>query len=159
MPLNLPTNRRQPGKLFVVATPIGNLEDITLRALRIFREADLIAAEDTRHTRKLLAHYDISTRLVSYHDHNKEYRAPELIAKLKENLDIVLVTDAGTPSISDPGYFLVSKAIKADIPVVPVPGACAAVAALSVSGLASDRFLFVGFLSEKNRNGRKPCCD
>lgn len=138
-----------PGTLFVVATPIGNLEDITLRALRVLKEVDLIAAEDTRHTRKLLSRYEISTPLVSYHDHNKETRAPELISKLQKNVKIALVTDAGTPSISDPGYSLVSKAIEADIPIVPIPGVSAAITALSVSGLPSDRFLFVGFLPRK----------
>ncbi|OEU54168.1 MAG: 16S rRNA (cytidine(1402)-2'-O)-methyltransferase [Desulfobacterales bacterium C00003106] len=151
MPLNLLTNGKKQGRLFVVATPIGNLEDITLRALRILREVDLIAAEDTRHTRKLLSHYAISTRLVSYHDHNKESRAPELIEKLKGNWDIALVTDAGTPAISDPGYFLIGKAKEGGIRVVSVPGACAAVAALSISGLPSDRFLFVGFLARKKK--------
>ena len=151
MPLNLLTDGKKQGRLFVVATPIGNLEDITLRALRILKEVDLIAAEDTRHTRKLLSHYAISTRLVSYHDHNKESRAPELIEKLKGNWDIALVTDAGTPAISDPGYFLIGKAKEGGIRVVSVPGACAAVAALSISGLPSDRFLFVGFLARKKK--------
>jgi 16S rRNA (cytidine1402-2'-O)-methyltransferase len=151
MPLNLLTDGKKQGRLFVVATPIGNLEDITLRALRILKEVDLIAAEDTRHTRKLLAHYAISTRLVSYHDHNKESRAPELIEKLKGNWDIALVSDAGTPAISDPGYFLIGKAKEGGITVVSVPGACAAVAALSISGLPSDRFLFVGFLARKKK--------
>lgn len=137
------------GTLFIVATPIGNLEDITLRALRILKEVDLIAAEDTRHTRKLLSHYQISTPLVSYHDHNKEVRTPELISKLHKNADIALVTDAGTPSVSDPGFFFVCNAIEAGISVVPVPGVCAAIAALSVSGLPSDKFSFVGFLPRK----------
>ncbi|MBE9550575.1 MAG: 16S rRNA (cytidine(1402)-2'-O)-methyltransferase [Proteobacteria bacterium] len=151
MPLNLLTDGKKQGRLFVVATPIGNLEDITLRALRILKEVDLIAAEDTRHTRKLLSHYAISTRLVSYHDHNKESRAPELIEKLKGNWDIALVSDAGTPAISDPGYFLIGRAKEGGIRVVSVPGACAAVAALSISGLPSDRFLFVGFLARKKK--------
>ncbi len=152
MPSTLPTDHsptNMPGTLFVVATPIGNLEDITLRALRILKEVDLIAAEDTRHTRKLLSHYKISTPLVSYHDHNKEIRAPELISKLQKKINIALVTDAGTPSISDPGFFLVCRAIEADIPIVPIPGVCAAITALSVSGLPSDKFLFVGFLPRK----------
>lgn len=151
MPLNLLTDGKKQGRLFVVATPIGNLEDITLRALRILKEVDLIAAEDTRHTRKLLAHYAISTQLVSYHDHNKESRAPELIEKLKGNWDIALVSDAGTPAISDPGYFLIGRAKEGGIRVVSVPGACAAVAALSISGLPSDRFLFIGFLARKKK--------
>ncbi len=138
-----------PGTLFVVATPIGNLDDITLRALRILNESDLIAAEDTRHTRKLLRHYKISTPLVSYHDHNKETRTPELISRLQTKANIALVTDAGTPVISDPGFFLICRAIEADIPIVPIPGVCAAITALSVSGLPSDKFLFVGFLPRK----------
>ncbi|MFV9691311.1 MAG: 16S rRNA (cytidine(1402)-2'-O)-methyltransferase [Desulfobacteria bacterium] len=149
--MNLLTDGKKQGRLFVVATPIGNLEDITLRALRILKEVDLIAAEDTRHTRKLLAHYAISTQLVSYHDHNKESRAPELIEKLKGNWDIALVSDAGTPAISDPGYFLIGRAKEGGIRVVSVPGACAAVAALSISGLPSDRFLFIGFLARKKK--------
>ena len=149
MPSTSPTNENISGVLFVVGTPIGNLEDITLRALRVLKEVDLIAAEDTRHTRKLLCHYKISVPLVSYHDHNKAARTPELISKLQEKVNIALVTDAGTPGISDPGYFLICKAIEADIPVVPIPGACAGITALSVSGLSSDRFLFVGFLPRK----------
>jgi 16S rRNA (cytidine1402-2'-O)-methyltransferase len=151
MPSTSPTNENFSGTLFVVGTPIGNLEDITLRALRILKEVDLIAAEDTRHTRKLLSYYQIPVPLVSYHDHNKVARTPELISKLQEKVSIALVTDAGTPAISDPGYFLICKAIEADIPVVPIPGACAAVTALSASGLSSDRFLFVGFLPRKKK--------
>ena len=138
-----------PGSLFVVSTPIGHLEDITFRAVRILGLADLVAAEDTRHSRKLLSHYHISTPLVSFHDHNKEARAPELIARMQGGESVALVTDAGTPSISDPGYYLVRSAIDASLPVVPVPGPSAFVAALSVSGLPTDRFLFVGFVPRK----------
>lgn len=155
MPLTLPTNRvtpanpTTPGTLFVVATPIGHMEDITLRAIRVLKEAELIAAEDTRQTRKLLTRYDVSTPLVSYHDHNKEKRTPGLIDKLKAGKSIALVTDAGTPSISDPGYYLVRAAIRADVPVIPIPGASALIAALSVSGLPTDTFVFVGFAPRK----------
>lgn len=137
------------GTLYIVATPIGNLEDITLRALRVLKEADLIAAEDTRHTQKLLARYDIHTLLTSYHDHNKEEKAPVLVARLLEGRSIALVSDAGTPGISDPGYFLINLAVHQKVPVVPVPGASAAIAALSVSGLPTDRFVFEGFLPGK----------
>ena len=137
------------GTLYIVATPIGNLEDMTLRAIRVLKEADLIAAEDTRHTRKLLDRYDISTSLTSYHDHNKEEKAPVLVAKLLEGKNVALVSDAGTPGISDPGYFLINLAIHQNIPVVPIPGATAAIAALSISGLPTDSFVFEGFLPSK----------
>jgi len=133
-----------------LATPIGHMEDVTLRAIRTLREVALVAAEDTRHTRKLFARHDISTPLISYHDHNKEKRAPELLTKLKSGKSIALVTDAGTPAISDPGYYLVRAAIDADIDVVPIPGASAVVAALSISGLPTDSFVFVGFVSRKS---------
>ncbi len=145
-PLSSPT---APGTLFVVATPIGHMEDITLRAIHTLKEVGLIAAEDTRHTRKLLTRYEISTPLLSYHDHNKEKRTPELVEKLKAGNSIGLVTDAGTPSVSDPGHYLVRAAIRAAIPVVPIPGASAFVAALSVSGLPTDSFVFVGFVPRK----------
>jgi 16S rRNA (cytidine1402-2'-O)-methyltransferase len=138
-----------PGTLFVLATPIGHMEDVTLRAIRTLKEVALIAAEDTRHTRKLLTRYDIGTRLTSYHDHNKEKRTPGLVKKLKSGDSIALVSDAGTPSISDPGHYLVRAAIQAAIPVVPIPGASALVAALSVSGLPTDSFVFVGFPPRK----------
>jgi 16S rRNA (cytidine1402-2'-O)-methyltransferase len=143
------------GTLYIVATPIGNLEDITLRALRVLREADLIACEDTRQTRKLLDHAGISKPTVSYHDHNESERAAELIAKLEAGMKIALVSDAGTPLISDPGYRLVAAAIDAGIPVVPIPGPCAAVAALSASGLPPDSFRFCGFLPPKSSQRRK----
>ncbi len=138
------------GTLYIVSTPIGNLEDITLRALRILKEVDVIAAEDTRHSRHLLDRYDIHTQLTSYHDHNKEEKAPVLVARLLEGRSVALVSDAGTPGISDPGYFLINLAADQKIPVVPVPGPTAAVAALSVSGLPTDRFVFEGFLPAKH---------
>ena len=144
-----PTNHTTPGTLFVVGTPIGNMEDITLRAIRTLKEVELIAAEDTRQTRKLLTRYGISTPLVSYHDHNKEKRTPALIERLKTGISIAIVTDAGTPSISDPGHYLVRAAILAIIPVVPIPGASALIAALSVSGLPTDSFVFLGFAPRK----------
>lgn len=134
-----------PGTLFVVATPIGNLEDITLRALRTLREVDLIAAEDTRRTSKLLAHYEIQKPLVSLHEHNETREAARLISKLAAGLSIALVSDAGTPAIADPGCDLVAGAREAGIPVVPIPGANAAVTALSAAGLRADSFLFMSF--------------
>jgi 16S rRNA (cytidine1402-2'-O)-methyltransferase len=143
------------GTLYIVATPIGNLEDITLRALRTLRESDLIACEDTRQTRKLLDHAGISKPTVSYHDHNESERAAELIAKLEAGMKIALVSDAGTPLISDPGYRLVAAAVDAGIPVVPIPGACAAIAAISASGLPPDSFRFCGFLPPKSSQRRR----
>lgn len=143
----------QPGTLYIVATPIGNLEDITLRALRTLKEADLIAAEDTRHTRKLLTHFGISRPLTSYFDHNKEVKGNFILEKLQEGVNVALVTDAGTPCVSDPGYQLVRDAVAAGMQVVPIPGACAAITALCASGLPSDVFTFAGFLS--NRHGRR----
>ena len=137
------------GTLYIVATPIGNLEDITLRALRILKEVDLIAAEDTRHTRKLLTHYDISTRLTSYHDHSESTKAAGLVETLLTGKNIALVSDAGTPCISDPGYRLVKNAAEADISVVPVPGPSMLTALMSVGGLPTDRFAFEGFLPAK----------
>jgi len=135
------------GTLYLVATPIGNLEDMTFRAIRILREADIIAAEDTRHTRKLLSHFEITPKqLVSYHEHNKHASGPELIRFLKEGSSIALVSDAGLPAISDPGAELVRSAVEEGIPVVPVPGANAALSALIISGLPTERFLFAGFL-------------
>ncbi|MES0363380.1 MAG: 16S rRNA (cytidine(1402)-2'-O)-methyltransferase, partial [Desulfobacteria bacterium] len=145
-----PTHATSTGTLFVLATPIGNMEDITLRAIRVLKEVGVIAAEDTRHTRKLLARHEVSTPLISYHDHNKEKRTPGLIKKLKSGDSIALVTDAGTPSISDPGHYLVRAAIREAVPVVPIPGASALTAALSVSGLPTDSFVFVGFAPRKS---------
>lgn len=138
--------------LYIVATPIGNLEDITLRALRVLKEVDLIAAEDTRHTRKLLTHYDIKTSLISYHAHNQKTRGPELIRRLQEGQTIALVSDAGTPGFSDPGVDLVALAWDAGIKVETVPGPAAGVAALSMSGFHGD-VTFVGFLP--NREGKR----
>ncbi len=140
---------QKTGTLYVVATPIGNLEDITLRALRILREVDLIAAEDTRHTAKLLRHYGIRKAMVSYHEHNERRRTPQLIAHLREGRSVALLSDAGTPGISDPGYELVRACVAEGIPVVPVPGPSALLAALVVSGLPVDRFLFGGFVPRK----------
>ena len=135
------------GKLYLVATPIGNLEDITLRAIRILNEVDYIAAEDTRHTLKLLNHLQISKPLISYHRHNEEIKTEELLQKLKMGKNIALVSDAGTPSISDPGEQVVKEALKENIEVIPIPGACAFVNALIASGLDTREFVFYGFLS------------
>ena len=137
------------GTLYVVSTPIGNLEDITLRALRILKEVATIAAEDTRHTQRLLSHFDIHTPLTSYHDFNKEEKTPVLLSRMTEGASIALVSDAGTPTLSDPGFYLIREAIRAGLPVSPIPGAAAAIAALSVSGLPPDRFVFEGFLPKK----------
>jgi 16S rRNA (cytidine1402-2'-O)-methyltransferase len=137
------------GVLYVVATPIGNLEDITLRALKILKEVDLIAAEDTRHTRILLDHYSIRTPLVSYHEHNEKTQALRLVERIKSGESLALVSDAGTPAISDPGYRLVVEALRAGIRVTPIPGASAAISAVSAGGLPSDRFVFEGFLPSK----------
>lgn len=137
------------GRLFVVATPIGNLKDMTLRAIETLGLVDVIAAEDTRHTRRLLAAHRIKGRLVSYHEHNEARRTTELIDRLKQGETIALVSDAGTPGVSDPGYRLVQAAIALEIPVVPVPGASAAIAALCASGLPTDNFTFVGFPARK----------
>jgi 16S rRNA (cytidine1402-2'-O)-methyltransferase len=139
------------GVLYIVATPIGNLEDVSLRALRILKEVDLIAAEDTRHTRILLSHYNIRTPLTSCHEHNENAQVPKLIERLRSGENLALVSDAGTPAISDPGYRLVVEAIRAGIRVVPVPGPSAVASVLSASGLPTDRFVFEGFLPSKNR--------
>jgi 16S rRNA (cytidine1402-2'-O)-methyltransferase len=134
------------GTLYVVGTPIGNLEDMTFRAVRILQTVDIIAAEDTRHTGKLLQHFQIKTNQISYHQHNRQQRLPELLNRLTAGKTIALVTDAGMPSISDPGYELVQGAIEAGITVIPIPGATAGITALSASGLPTDRFVFEGFL-------------
>jgi 16S rRNA (cytidine1402-2'-O)-methyltransferase len=141
------------GTLYIVATPIGNLEDMTFRAVRVLREVDLIAAEDTRHSRKLLTHFGISKPVTSYFDHNKNIKGSVILGKLQDGLSVALVSDAGTPCISDPGYQLVRDAVSIGVAVVPIPGACAAVAALSVSGLPTDSFAFEGFLP--NRQGKR----
>jgi 16S rRNA (cytidine1402-2'-O)-methyltransferase len=138
-----------PG-LYLVATPIGNLEDITLRALRVLKQADVIACEDTRQTQKLLNHFNISARTVSYHEHNEITQSAELVIELEQGARVALVTDAGTPGISDPGYRLVSLAIRHHIPVVPIPGAAAFLSALVASGLAAEAFQFSGFLPAKS---------
>jgi 16S rRNA (cytidine1402-2'-O)-methyltransferase len=143
-----------PG-LYLVATPIGNLEDITLRALRILKESDRIACEDTRQTQKLLTHYGISTRTVSYHEHNEIARAAELVTELENGARIALVTDAGMPGISDPGFRLISLAIRHKVPVVPIPGPSAFLAALVASGLPTDSFRFNGFLPVKSGQRRQ----
>ncbi len=143
------------GILYVVATPIGNLEDITHRALRVLGEVELIACEDTRQTHKLLEHYGIRKPAISYHEHNEAQRAGELIARLERGADIALVSDAGTPLISDPGFRLVSKAAERGIRVVPLPGASAVTAALAASGLPTDSFHFAGFLPAKASQRRK----
>lgn len=135
--------------LYIVATPIGNLEDITLRALRVLKEVDIIAAEDTRHTKKLLNHYGITKPLTSYFEHNEIKKAERLISQLKEGKDIALVSDAGTPGVSDPGYRLVKLAIENAIPVVSIPGPSAIIAALSAAGLPTDSFCFEGFIPSK----------
>jgi 16S rRNA (cytidine1402-2'-O)-methyltransferase len=137
------------GTLYVVATPIGNLEDISARALRVLKEVDVVACEDTRRTRALLTHFDIHTPTVSYYEHNKLTRGPQLLRQLADGRSIALVSDAGTPGISDPGVLLVREARAAGIPVVPVPGPSAVAAALSAAGLAADRFVFDGFLPVK----------
>jgi 16S rRNA (cytidine1402-2'-O)-methyltransferase len=155
--LNQRPELRNPesGTLYVVSTPIGNLEDVTLRALKILKDVDLIAAENTSQTRGFCSHYNIKTRLISYHQHNQRSRGPELIERLKKGSDIALVTSAGTPSISDPGSLLVNMALGNGIRVSPIPGPSAAIAALSVSGLHVDRFLFLGFLSNKTGKRKK----
>jgi 16S rRNA (cytidine1402-2'-O)-methyltransferase len=145
-----------PGSsLYLVATPIGNMEDITLRALRVLKEVDLIACEDTRQTQKLLGHYGIQTRTVSYHEHNEMTKAAELIVDLESGAKIALVTDAGMPGISDPGFRLIALAIRHHVPVVPIPGASAFLAALVASGLPTDSFRFSGFLPAKSGQRRK----
>jgi 16S rRNA (cytidine1402-2'-O)-methyltransferase len=140
--------------LYVVATPIGNLQDITLRALHVLEEVDVIACEDTRQTQKLLNHYGITTRTVSYHQHNEMTRAAELVKELQEGTSVALVTDAGMPGISDPGFRLISLAIRHHVPVVPIPGASAFLAALVASGLPADSFRFSGFLPAKSGERR-----
>jgi 16S rRNA (cytidine1402-2'-O)-methyltransferase len=147
-------NGQGQGSLYLVGTPIGNLEDISLRALRILKEVDLIACEDTRQTQKLLNHYEIEKRTTSYHEHNELTRAAELIMLLEQGQSIALVTDAGTPGISDPGYRLVALAIRHHIPVVPIPGPSAFLSALVASGLPTDSFRFGGFLPVKSGQRR-----
>jgi len=144
-----------PGILYIVATPIGNLEDTTLRALRVLKEVDVVAAEDTRHTQILLSHYDIHTPLTSYHEHNEKTKSQELVKRLAQGQNIALVSDAGTPAISDPGFRLGVQAIRAGVRIIPIPGASALTAVLSASGLPTDRFVFEAFLPAKKRQRRE----
>lgn len=144
----------KPGTLYLVGTPIGNLEDMSFRAVRILQQVDLIGAEDTRHTGKLLHHFQIGTPQVSYYEHNQKSRTPEMVRRLQQGQAIALVTDAGMPGISDPGYELVQACVAEGIPVVPIPGPSAAIAALVASGLPSDRFVFEGFLPSHNSTQR-----
>ena len=145
---------RMPGTLYLVATPIGNLSDITHRALQVLRDVDLIACEDTRHTHKLLGHYGITTKTISYHEHNEQQRAGQLIDQLKQGSSIAVVSDAGTPAVSDPGFRLVRAAIENEVPVVPVPGPSALISALIAAGLPTDEFFFAGFLPART-NARR----
>ncbi len=145
----------KPRTLYVVGTPIGNLEDMTFRAVRILQTVDMIAAEDTRHTGKLLQHFEIKTPQLSYHEHNRTSRIPELLEYLANDKAIALVSDAGMPGISDPGYELIEACIEAGINVVPIPGASAAITALSAAGLPTDRFVFEGFLPAKTQQRRE----
>jgi 16S rRNA (cytidine1402-2'-O)-methyltransferase len=158
MKMNMTTKTQRAigtGCLYLVATPIGNLEDITVRAIRILKEADLIACEDTRQTQKLLHHYGIRKEMVSYHEHNELTRSPELVIELEQGAQIALVSDAGTPGISDPGHRLVTLCLRHHISVVPIPGPSALVAALAASGLPTEEFLFVGFLPARAGARRK----
>ncbi len=144
----------KPGVLYIVGTPIGNLEDMTFRGVRILQSVDFIAAEDTRHTGKLLKHFQVNTPQISYHEHNRHSRIPELLKQLHEGIAIALVSDAGMPGISDPGYELVKACAEAGITVVPIPGAVAAITALSASGISTDKFVFEGFLNAKSKQRR-----
>ena len=153
MPLNSPTdstkNAQNKGTLYVVATPIGNMDDITLRALKILDQVDFIAAEDTRRTGKLLKYHNIKGRLISFHEHNEKERTPLLLERIESGSSIALVSNAGTPTVSDPGYMLLRSAVEKGIKVIPVPGASAVVASLSISGLPTDSFIFIGFPAKK----------
>ena len=148
-----------PGTLYVVATPIGNRDDITLRALTILREVDLIAAEDTRKTRRFLEWHAIKSRLISYHEHNETERTPKLIAQLKKGLSVALVSNAGTPTVSDPGYRLITATLAGNLDVIPIPGVSAATAALSAAGLPTDSFVFMGFPAKKKKKLRQQLSD
>jgi len=150
-----PQSSARQACLYLVATPIGNLEDITLRALRILKAVDQIACEDTRHTQKLLSHYNIQKPLVSYHEHNELTRAPELVVAMEEGAQIALVSDAGVPLVSDPGYRLVTLSLRHHLPVIPIPGPSAMLAALSASGLPNEEFLFAGFLPARSGERRR----
>ena len=160
MKMSQPTDANPiEGILYIVSTPIGNLEDITLRALRTLKEVDLIAAEDTRHTRRLLAHYEIHTPITSYFERNQIQKGERLVARLKTGKSIALVSDAGTPTISDPGYRLLIQCIEADIPIIPIPGPSACIAAASVAGLPLHNFVFEGFLSPKSGRRKRQLAD
>ncbi|MBD2295635.1 16S rRNA (cytidine(1402)-2'-O)-methyltransferase [Anabaena sphaerica FACHB-251] len=148
-------NEPKPGTLYIVGTPIGNLEDMTFRAVRILQSVDMIAAEDTRHTGKLLQHFQIKTPQMSYHEHNRNSRIPEILEYLKYGKAIALVSDAGMPGISDPGYELIKACVDVEIDVVPIPSATAAITALSASGLPTNRFIFDGFLPAKSQQRRE----
>lgn len=145
----------QSGTLYVVATPIGNLADMVPRAVHTLQSVSVIACEDTRHSKKLLEHFSINTPCIAYHDHTDEKSAYKILNRLADGDDVALISDAGTPLISDPGYRLVAQARTQDIPVIPIPGACAAISALSVSGLPTDKFRFVGFLPAKSTQRQK----
>ncbi|MGC9965489.1 MAG: 16S rRNA (cytidine(1402)-2'-O)-methyltransferase [Syntrophobacteraceae bacterium] len=155
MPLNPDAEKRKEGRLYIVSTPIGNLADITLRALDTLRAVDLIAAEDTRHTRKLLSYYGIHKPLISYHEHNAMQRGGELIEKIASGLSVALVTDAGTPGVSDPGRFLIDSALQRGVEPIPIPGPTAVIPALIVSGLSPQPFVFLGFPPVKGAERRK----
>lgn len=144
-------NKKPLGMLYVIATPIGHLKDMTLRGIEVLKQVDLIAAEDTRHSISLLTHYGIQKKIISLHEHNERHRIERLLSYLTQGESIGLISDAGTPLISDPGYHLVKKLSEAGIPIVPIPGPCAAIAALSASGLPTDRFIFEGFLPAKTQ--------
>ena len=146
---------KEYGKLYIVATPIGNLEDITLRAINTLKSVDLIIAEDTRHSLKLLNHLEISKPMISYHRHNEEVKYEKILEKIKEGQDVALISDAGTPIISDPGEIIVKEAIKENIEVIPVPGACAAITALMAGGVDTKKFIFYGFLSLNKKLRKK----
>lgn len=145
--------------MYIVSTPIGNLEDITLRALAVLKEVDLIACEDTRRTGKLLAHYQIENRMISYHEYNKFQRTPLILELLRQGKRVALVSDAGTPGISDPGFYLIRAAIEKNFRVIPVPGASAILAGIVISGLPSDRFVFEGFLPKREGRKKKKMAD
>jgi len=149
------SKNKTEGILYVCGTPIGNLEDITFRALKILKKVNLIAAEDTRHTKKLLNHYQINTKITSYYEYNKFKKAPYLVEILKNGQDIALVSDAGMPGISDPGYVLIDLALKNNIKIIPIPGVSALITALVVSGLPTDKFVFEGFLPRKIKERKK----
>lgn len=155
---DLGSGETMAGTLYIVATPLGNLEDMTYRAVSMLKQVDVIAAEDTRHSKKLLHHYGIDTRLVSCHEHNEKGKIPGIVKDLKHGCDVALISDAGTPLVSDPGYQLVKTAAAENIRIIPIPGCSAAIAGLSVSGLATDSFLFLGFVPKK-RQQRKQFLD